>query len=169
MTDFSCQTPSCLKELQDAIAQSKEKEGTASNQDKKDSDDLKDAKNEKEAVSEKDAKALAKVAKAQSKALEKEAKAQAKAQEKALAKEEKERKKIEKAKLKEIRITPVIAEGIKICCITLNSADCIRLVAFPVDLRNVIRLAIHRGWGEIQQEREAYGSYEFKCRGMSSM
>ncbi|KAF8954505.1 hypothetical protein BGZ46_002889 [Entomortierella lignicola] len=54
---------------------------------------------------------------------------------------------------------------VRICCISLNESDKIRLIAAPPDLTLPIREAIKRSWGTIQRERNYNGAHEFKVLG----
>ncbi|KAG0335722.1 hypothetical protein BG004_008351, partial [Podila humilis] len=56
-------------------------------------------------------------------------------------------------------------QSTRICCITLNEADKIRLIGCPPDITNGIRLAIRQGWGAIQRESDYSGAHEFKIMG----
>ncbi|KAI9233600.1 MAG: hypothetical protein BYD32DRAFT_439937 [Podila humilis] len=50
-------------------------------------------------------------------------------------------------------------ETARVCVITLNESDKIRLIATQPEL------AIHSGWGKIQRERDYAGTHEFKLDG----
>lgn len=53
----------------------------------------------------------------------------------------------------------------RVCCITLNEADKIRLIGTPPEITPAIRLAIRQGWGMIQREQNYAGAHEFKLMG----
>ncbi|KAF9393927.1 hypothetical protein CPC16_000701 [Podila verticillata] len=53
----------------------------------------------------------------------------------------------------------------RVCCITLNEADKIRLIGTPPEITPAIRLAIRQGWGAIQREQNYAGAHEFKLMG----
>ncbi|KAG0262606.1 hypothetical protein BGZ95_003992 [Linnemannia exigua] len=54
----------------------------------------------------------------------------------------------------------------RVCCITLNETDKIRLLGVPHVLVIPIRNAIISSWGQIQSEQVYYGAHEFKLLGM---
>ncbi|KAG0372598.1 MAG: hypothetical protein J3R72DRAFT_390213 [Linnemannia gamsii] len=54
----------------------------------------------------------------------------------------------------------------RVCCITLNETDKIRLLGVPPVLVSPIRNAITSSWGQIQAEQIYYGAHEFKLLGM---
>ncbi|KAF8941045.1 hypothetical protein EDD21DRAFT_330398 [Dissophora ornata] len=56
-------------------------------------------------------------------------------------------------------------ESPRVCCITLNETDRIRLIDTPPELTRIIREIISTSWGGIQHEREYHGAYEFKING----
>jgi len=51
---------------------------------------------------------------------------------------------------------------IKVCSISLNMYDRVRLIGVPADLTPAFREAINHGWGNIQEERPYHGTHEFK-------
>lgn len=53
----------------------------------------------------------------------------------------------------------------RVCCITLNEADKMRLIGTPPEITHAIRLAIRQGWGAIQREQNYAGAHEFKMLG----
>ncbi|KAG0093325.1 hypothetical protein BGZ92_006191 [Podila epicladia] len=53
----------------------------------------------------------------------------------------------------------------RVCCITLNEADKMRLIGTPPEITHAIRLAIRQGWGGIQREQNYAGAHEFKMLG----
>ncbi|KAF9426636.1 hypothetical protein BGZ76_002669 [Entomortierella beljakovae] len=56
-------------------------------------------------------------------------------------------------------------QAFRVCCLTLNESDKIRLVGTPPELVPVIRQAITTGWGKIQRESNYCGAHEFKILG----
>ncbi|KAF9899393.1 hypothetical protein EC991_008941 [Linnemannia zychae] len=54
----------------------------------------------------------------------------------------------------------------RVCCITLNETDKIRLLGVPPALVIPIRNSITTSWGQIQSEQVYYGAHEFKLLGM---
>ncbi|KFH66336.1 hypothetical protein MVEG_08435 [Podila verticillata NRRL 6337] len=56
-------------------------------------------------------------------------------------------------------------ETARVCVITLNESDKIRLIATQPELVQAVRQAIHSGWGKIQRERDYAGTHEFKLDG----
>ncbi|KAF9897589.1 hypothetical protein BX616_005313, partial [Lobosporangium transversale] len=55
--------------------------------------------------------------------------------------------------------------ALRVCCITLNETDKIRLIGTPPELANPIRQAIVRAWGRIQKESDYAGAHQFKLLG----
>lgn len=53
----------------------------------------------------------------------------------------------------------------RVCCITLNETDKIRLLGVPSILVDPIRNAISSSWGQIQSEQTYFGAHEFKLLG----
>ncbi|KAF9947052.1 hypothetical protein BGZ72_010907 [Mortierella alpina] len=53
----------------------------------------------------------------------------------------------------------------RVCCISLNSADKLRLIGTPPELTNPIRAAINTSWGPIQEESNYHGTHQFKIKG----
>ncbi|KAG0282601.1 hypothetical protein BGZ96_000315 [Linnemannia gamsii] len=53
----------------------------------------------------------------------------------------------------------------RVCCITLNETDKMRLLGVPPTLVVPIRNAITSSWGQIQSEQIYYGAHEFKLLG----
>ncbi|KAF9918142.1 hypothetical protein FBU30_000360 [Linnemannia zychae] len=53
----------------------------------------------------------------------------------------------------------------RVCCITLNETDKIRLLGVPYNLIIPLRHAITSSWGVIQAEQTYYGAHEFKMLG----
>ncbi|KAF9281508.1 hypothetical protein BGZ68_006609 [Mortierella alpina] len=53
----------------------------------------------------------------------------------------------------------------RVCCISLNGADKLRLIGTPPELTNPIRAAITTSWGPIQEESNYHGTHQFKIRG----
>ncbi|KAF9286880.1 hypothetical protein BGZ88_008846 [Linnemannia elongata] len=53
----------------------------------------------------------------------------------------------------------------RVCCITLNETDKIRLLGVPPVLVDPIRNAISSSWGHIQSEQTYFGAHEFKLLG----
>ncbi|ODN00915.1 hypothetical protein Ocin01_05757 [Orchesella cincta] len=61
---------------------------------------------------------------------------------------------------------PVNNSAIRVCCLTMNMADRLRLLACPPEVVPLIRAAIKKFWhGGIQGERAYHGSHEFKLIG----
>lgn len=56
-------------------------------------------------------------------------------------------------------------ETARVCVITLNESDKIRLIATQPKLVQGVRQAIHSGWGKIQCEQDYAGAHEFKLDG----
>ena len=56
-------------------------------------------------------------------------------------------------------------ETARVCVITLNESDKIRLIATQPELVQGVRQAIHCGWGKIQREQDYAGAHEFKLDG----
>ncbi|KAF9963454.1 hypothetical protein BGZ70_007406 [Mortierella alpina] len=52
----------------------------------------------------------------------------------------------------------------RVCCISLNGADKLRLIGTPPELTNPIRAAINTSWGPIQEESNYHGTHQFKAR-----
>ncbi|KAF9382104.1 hypothetical protein CPC16_009537 [Podila verticillata] len=53
-------------------------------------------------------------------------------------------------------------EAARVCVITLNENDKIRLIAIPPELVQAVLQAIHTGWGKVQREQDYAGAHEFK-------
>ncbi|KAG0278092.1 hypothetical protein BGZ97_009786, partial [Linnemannia gamsii] len=53
----------------------------------------------------------------------------------------------------------------RVCCITLNETDKMRLLGVPPILVVPIRNAITSSWGQIQAEQTYFGAHEFKLLG----
>ncbi|KAG0353821.1 hypothetical protein BC939DRAFT_472769 [Gamsiella multidivaricata] len=53
----------------------------------------------------------------------------------------------------------------RVCCITLNECDKLRLIGTPPELSHQIRQAIATSWGRIQREANYSGAHEFKLMG----
>ncbi|KAF9916073.1 hypothetical protein FBU30_001553 [Linnemannia zychae] len=61
---------------------------------------------------------------------------------------------------------PHYLQSPRICCITLNEGDKIRLIGVPSSLISPLREGIVFFWGKkIQREQEYFGSHEFKLTG----
>lgn len=56
-------------------------------------------------------------------------------------------------------------EAARVCVITLNENDKIRLIATPPELVQAVRQAIHTDWGKVQREQDYAGTHEFKLEG----
>lgn len=54
---------------------------------------------------------------------------------------------------------------IKVCSISLCLSDRIRLIGFPIEITNAIRIAITDSWDRIQKEADFFNTYEFKLKG----
>jgi len=64
------------------------------------------------------------------------------------------------------RLPPLPAYTSRFACLSLNATDRLRLLQFSQIEINAIRNAIQLVWAKgIQQERDYYGSFEFKLRG----
>lgn len=63
------------------------------------------------------------------------------------------------------RLPPAQLEGIKVCSISFNLTDRIRLIGLSADVIDLMRDAITRSWGRIQNESDYYGTFEFKLVG----
>ncbi|KAG0032468.1 hypothetical protein BGZ81_010815 [Podila clonocystis] len=59
-------------------------------------------------------------------------------------------------------LTATHMEATRVCVITLNESDKIRLIATPLELVSAVRQAIYNGWGKIQREQDYAGAHEFK-------
>lgn len=53
----------------------------------------------------------------------------------------------------------------RVCCITLNETDKMRLLGVPPTLVDPIRNAITSSWGQIQSEQIYFGAHEYKLLG----
>ncbi|KAF9548337.1 hypothetical protein EC957_006833 [Mortierella hygrophila] len=60
---------------------------------------------------------------------------------------------------------PQYLQSPRVCCITLNEGDKLRLVGVPNELVPHVRAGIMRGWGKIQREQNYSGAHEFKMVG----
>lgn len=61
---------------------------------------------------------------------------------------------------------PVNKGTIRICCMTMNMADRLRLLACPEEVIPLIRETIQKNWEPgVQVERSYNGSHEFKMKG----
>ncbi|KAF9095380.1 hypothetical protein BGX23_000606 [Mortierella sp. AD031] len=60
---------------------------------------------------------------------------------------------------------PYYLQSPRVCCITLNESDKIRLIAVPAPLVPHLRAAITRCWGKISREQDYNGAHEFKLSG----
>jgi len=63
------------------------------------------------------------------------------------------------------RLNPAQVDSIQVCSISFSMSDRIRLIGLPTDVINSMRFAITNSWGSIQNERDYYGTYEFKLIG----
>lgn len=62
-------------------------------------------------------------------------------------------------------LTPSNSQPLRVCCITLNESDKIRLIGTPPELTLPLRQAIASSWGAIQRESNYSGAHEFKLQG----
>ncbi|XP_037035772.1 uncharacterized protein LOC119073969 isoform X2 [Bradysia coprophila] len=63
------------------------------------------------------------------------------------------------------KLPPAQLEGIQVCSISFNRTDRIRLIGLPVDVIESMKDAITRSWGQIQNQSDYYGAFEFKLSG----
>lgn len=65
---------------------------------------------------------------------------------------------------------PVNKGTIRVCCMTMNMADRLRLLACPSEVVPLVRATILKNWElGVQVERGYNGSHEFKLKGKSKM
>ncbi|KAF9293775.1 hypothetical protein BKA57DRAFT_462270 [Linnemannia elongata] len=60
---------------------------------------------------------------------------------------------------------PHYLQSPRVCCITLNEGDKLRLIGVPNELVPHVRAGIIRSWGKIQREQNYSGAHEFKMSG----
>lgn len=60
---------------------------------------------------------------------------------------------------------PQYMQSPRVCCITLNESDKLRLIGVPNELVPHLRAGIIRSWGKIQREQNYSGAHEFKLSG----
>ncbi|KAG0259243.1 hypothetical protein BGZ95_004736 [Linnemannia exigua] len=61
---------------------------------------------------------------------------------------------------------PHYLQSPRVCCITLNEGDKIRLIGVPTELVAHLRAGINRSWtGKISREQDYNGAHEFKMHG----
>ncbi|KAG0276180.1 hypothetical protein BGZ97_010146, partial [Linnemannia gamsii] len=60
---------------------------------------------------------------------------------------------------------PQYMQSPRVCCITLNEGDKLRLIGVPNELVPHLRAGIIRTWGKIKREQNYSGAHEFKMSG----
>lgn len=63
------------------------------------------------------------------------------------------------------QLAPAQNQSIQVCSISLNERDRIRLIGLPLEVINEMRSTITKCWGPVQNEKDYYGTYEFKLKG----
>lgn len=61
--------------------------------------------------------------------------------------------------------SPSYLESPRVCCLTLNETDKIRLIGTGPEVVTAVRQGITSSWGPIQRERDYCGAHEFKLLG----
>jgi len=63
------------------------------------------------------------------------------------------------------KLPPAENQNFQVCSISFNQQDRIRLIGLPLEVINAMRTTIANNWGQIQSEKDYYGTYEFKLTG----